>query len=193
MRDEITIGRQEGNTIRLTERNVSRQHARLLKSNGSIAVEDLQSSNGIKVNGRRIDSSTGLSAGDQITIGDYLLALHMDAVEPIASQPTAAVSAPAGHEARTAMIQMPAEPRPPARLVMLSPPAPGAEFALSKERLRIGRAEDSTRGSIIGRSPGSMRKSFARARSFGSVTSEVQTGSVSMARTFSDPPCDAAT
>ena len=142
VRDEITIGRQEGNTIRLTERNVSRQHARLLKSNGSIAVEDLQSSNGIKVNGRRIDASTGLSAGDQITIGDYLLALHMDAAMPVANQPTAAVASPPGHDARTAMIQAPAEPRPPARLVMLSPPAPGAEFALSKELLRIGRAED---------------------------------------------------
>src|SRR6185503_15470220 len=31
VRDEITIGRQEGNTIRLTERNVSRRHARLVK------------------------------------------------------------------------------------------------------------------------------------------------------------------
>jgi hypothetical protein len=33
-------------------------------------------------------------------------------------------------------------PRPPARLVMLSPPAPGAEYALSKVRMRVGRAED---------------------------------------------------
>ena len=29
IRDEITIGRKEGNTIRLTERNVSRRHARI--------------------------------------------------------------------------------------------------------------------------------------------------------------------
>ena len=29
IRDEITIGRKEGNTIRLTERNVSRRHAKL--------------------------------------------------------------------------------------------------------------------------------------------------------------------
>ena len=28
IRDEITIGRKDGNTIRLTERNVSRDHAR---------------------------------------------------------------------------------------------------------------------------------------------------------------------
>ena len=33
-RDEYTIGRKDGNTIRLTERNVSREHARLYKKNG---------------------------------------------------------------------------------------------------------------------------------------------------------------
>ncbi len=137
VRDEITIGRQEGNTIRLTERNVSRRHARLSKANGAFAVEDLESYNGVKVNGRKIDASVSLNAGDQITIGDYLLALQMDAIDGVVSR----TSAPP-HDAKTAMLQAPEEPRPPARLVMLSPPAPGAEFALSKSLLRIGRAED---------------------------------------------------
>ena len=41
VKDEITIGRKEGNTIRLTERNVSRHHARLIRSNGSFFIEDL--------------------------------------------------------------------------------------------------------------------------------------------------------
>ncbi len=40
---EITIGRKEGNAIRLTERNVSRQHARLVRSNGAVFIEDLDS------------------------------------------------------------------------------------------------------------------------------------------------------
>ena len=31
-RDEITLGRGEGNTIRLTERNVSRHHARIYRN-----------------------------------------------------------------------------------------------------------------------------------------------------------------
>ena len=34
VRDEITIGRKEGNTIRLTERNVSRRHARIVIEDG---------------------------------------------------------------------------------------------------------------------------------------------------------------
>ncbi|MBU2567129.1 FHA domain-containing protein, partial [Patescibacteria group bacterium] len=51
IRDEITIGRKEGNTIRLTERNVSRRHAKLVKQSSAIFIEDLNSYNGIKVNG----------------------------------------------------------------------------------------------------------------------------------------------
>src|SRR4051812_6366480 len=78
IRDEITIGRKEGNTIRLTERNVSRKHARLLKQNGSIFIEDVSSYNGIKLNGDRIDGRASVGEGDRIQIGDYQLALKLD-------------------------------------------------------------------------------------------------------------------
>jgi pSer/pThr/pTyr-binding forkhead associated (FHA) protein/tetratricopeptide (TPR) repeat protein len=78
IRDEITIGRKEGNTIRLTERNVSRKHARLLKQNGSIFIEDVSSYNGIKLNGDKIDGRAPVGEGDRIQIGDYQLALKMD-------------------------------------------------------------------------------------------------------------------
>ena len=53
-RDEITIGRLEGNTIRLTERNVSRRHARLVRQNGALYIEDLASFTGVRVNGAKI-------------------------------------------------------------------------------------------------------------------------------------------
>lgn len=122
VRDEITIGRKEGNTIRLTERNVSRRHARLHRSNGSYQLEDLSSYNGVRINGQRIGEATALKAGDQVAIGDYLIALQSE--EVVATPPPA-----------------PEKP-PPARLVMLTPPAPGAEFALGVGAQRIGRAED---------------------------------------------------
>ncbi len=142
VRDEITIGRKEGNTIRLTERNVSRKHARLFKANGAFTIEDLSSYNGIKVNGRKISDPSSLAAGDQVTIGDYLLALQVEAAET-ATEPTTPMASPETADAQTAMIAAPAaESVPPARLIMLSPPAPGAEFALSKARVRFGRAED---------------------------------------------------
>jgi pSer/pThr/pTyr-binding forkhead associated (FHA) protein/tetratricopeptide (TPR) repeat protein len=77
LRDEVTIGRKEGNTIRLTERNVSRVHARLTRKDDSIVIEDL-SRYGVKVNGHRIDGTTDLKIGDSIEIGDYELAVLPD-------------------------------------------------------------------------------------------------------------------
>lgn len=78
VRDEITVGRQEGNTIRLTERNVSRRHARLLRQNGHVIVEDLGSYNGIRVNGEKISGQFQVHDGDLIQIGDYDLAIQSD-------------------------------------------------------------------------------------------------------------------
>jgi ABC transport system ATP-binding/permease protein len=78
IRDEITIGRKEGNTIRLTERNISRRHARLSRRNGQVFLEDLESYNGIKVNGQRIAGQVSVKEGDRIQIGDYALALKLD-------------------------------------------------------------------------------------------------------------------
>ena len=78
IREEITIGRKEGNTIRLTERNVSRRHARILRSNGHVAIEDLNSYNGVRVNGSRIQGRCQLSLSDRVQIGDYLIELKSD-------------------------------------------------------------------------------------------------------------------
>ena len=78
IRDEISIGRKEGNTIRLTERNVSRRHARLLKNNGTVFIEDLDSYNGIKVNGNKIAGRVAITEGDRIQIGDYVLGLKLE-------------------------------------------------------------------------------------------------------------------
>lgn len=72
----VSIGRKEGNTIRLMERNVSRRHARLLKNNGAVFIEDLDSYNGIRINGERIAGRYEVKEGDLVEIGDYHLALQ---------------------------------------------------------------------------------------------------------------------
>ncbi|GAB4110188.1 MAG: hypothetical protein OHK0013_46020 [Sandaracinaceae bacterium] len=147
VRDEVTIGRKEGNTIRLTERNVSRKHAKLRRVNGVFFVSDLKSYNGVRVNGRRIETETELKSGDQIVIGDYQLSLQFEGTDQIdtgaTATATAPMPAPGATDGPTALVAAPpADMGPPARLVMVSPPAPGAEFALTRPRLRIGRAED---------------------------------------------------
>lgn len=105
VRDEITIGRQEGCTIRLTERNVSRRHARLLRSNGSVVVEDLGSYNGIRINGQRIAGTATIADGDLIQIGDYDLAIqHERAAAPPPIPPVQPLdAAPANSDSRTTL------------------------------------------------------------------------------------------
>ena len=99
-RDEYTIGRKDGNTIRLTERNVSREHARLYKKNGknadggpattTVVLEDLTSYNGVFVNGLRVSHAQNLTHGDLVQIGDYRIVLQ-DEVSPEAPSPAVAV------------------------------------------------------------------------------------------------------
>lgn len=84
---EISIGRKDGNTIRLMERNVSRRHARLMRANGSIFIEDLDSYNGIRINGERINGRYEVKEGDLVEIGDYHLALQAADIEDEASPP----------------------------------------------------------------------------------------------------------
>ncbi len=81
IREEITIGRNEGNTIRLTERNVSRKHARLVRADGRLFVEDVEARYGIKKNGTKIDERAPFDEGDVVVIGDYRLTLRPEQAE----------------------------------------------------------------------------------------------------------------
>jgi pSer/pThr/pTyr-binding forkhead associated (FHA) protein len=88
-RDEMTIGRLEGNTIRLTERNISRRHARLSQQNGgALFIEDLTSFTGVRVNGTRIASPTPLREGDEVQIGDYRIVLRGEQQPSVIDRPT---------------------------------------------------------------------------------------------------------
>ena len=76
IRDEFSIGRREGNSIRLTQRNVSRRHARVFRENNGFFVEDLGSYNGVRLNGERIAGRRTLREGDIVQIGDYHLMIQ---------------------------------------------------------------------------------------------------------------------
>jgi hypothetical protein len=86
--DELTVGRaEEGVAFRLSERNVSRRHARFLRANGAVYVEDLGSLTGTRVNGERIDGRRRLREGDLVQIGDYDLALFGEAEAVVPGEP----------------------------------------------------------------------------------------------------------
>lgn len=78
IRNQLNIGREEGNTIRLTERNVSRRHAKLLLKDGQIMIEDLKSYNGVWINGSRINGRSPVRPGDLLEIGDYHLSVQAE-------------------------------------------------------------------------------------------------------------------
>jgi pSer/pThr/pTyr-binding forkhead associated (FHA) protein len=52
--DSLRIGRHTDNDLVLADHRVSRWHARLLRQDGQFLFEDLGSSNGTRVNGRRL-------------------------------------------------------------------------------------------------------------------------------------------
>jgi Protein of unknown function (DUF3662)/FHA domain len=64
-----TVGRSRDADCVLRDPNVSRHHAELRRSpDGEWTIADLGSTNGIKVNGRRV-GSTRLKSGDRVTLG----------------------------------------------------------------------------------------------------------------------------
>ncbi|MGY1735974.1 FhaA domain-containing protein [Geodermatophilus sp. SYSU D00684] len=71
------IGRGTDADIRLPDTGVSRKHADCVLENGTAVVEDLGSTNGTLVNGRRV-SRQALSDGDVIRIGHSVLVYRQD-------------------------------------------------------------------------------------------------------------------
>ncbi|WP_315119017.1 FHA domain-containing protein [uncultured Clostridium sp.] len=73
IKSEITIGRKEGNTFILDDPYISSFHARVYIKNDDYIIEDLDSTNGILINGVRIEERTRLKTGDIIKIGNTIL------------------------------------------------------------------------------------------------------------------------
>jgi serine phosphatase RsbU (regulator of sigma subunit) len=75
------IGRQPNANVHLDSLAVSRQHARIVRSNDNFFVEDLNSSNGTYLNGQRITERAPLTERDTLQIGPYVLALRSTQVQ----------------------------------------------------------------------------------------------------------------
>jgi predicted component of type VI protein secretion system len=93
----VTIGREEGNLLRLNDERVSRFHAKVQQEDGDVILTDLESTNGTRVNGSPIQIRR-LRAGDQISVGRSML--MFGTMEEIAARKTA--ERPAARAAVTA-------------------------------------------------------------------------------------------
>ncbi len=78
--DEITIGRAEDCGVRVFDEAASRRHAVVREVDGRWIVEDLDSLNGLFVNGQRL-AKQELRTGDEITIRNLTMVFVADGAE----------------------------------------------------------------------------------------------------------------
>lgn len=71
-RRELIVGRGEACDVRLDGLQISKQHARLLVSGAGVVIEDLNSTNGVFVNGERTPRAV-IGVSDAAQIGPFIL------------------------------------------------------------------------------------------------------------------------
>lgn len=76
-KQELSIGRSEGNDIVLDGLQISNRHARLIQSGAGVQIEDFNSTNGVYINGTRV-SRQGIVPGDHVQIGSFLLQIDQN-------------------------------------------------------------------------------------------------------------------
>jgi hypothetical protein len=74
----VTIGRSRQCDIVLNDPNVSRQHAEIRPRGGSWVLNDLGSTNGSLLNGRRIEAPEQVRPGDEIEIGTSSIRFELE-------------------------------------------------------------------------------------------------------------------
>lgn len=75
---QVILGRAKGCDVVLDDPAVSRRHARLVRSDRKVTIEDLRSSHGTFVNGQRISTPHSIRPGDLVAIGRFTLKLTAD-------------------------------------------------------------------------------------------------------------------
>src|SRR5436189_5902766 len=68
----VTIGREEGNVLRLNDERVSRFHAKVQFDSGEYILTDLESTNGTRINGNVVQIRR-LRPGDRVGVGRSVL------------------------------------------------------------------------------------------------------------------------
>ena len=73
---ETLIGRSPAHPVHLDDKAVSRDHAAISWEGDGFVIEDLQTTNGTRVNGKRVRSSP-IADGDQLRVGKTILTFHV--------------------------------------------------------------------------------------------------------------------
>ena len=139
---EVVVGRDPAAaSLVIEDPEASRRHASLTPGGSGVKVEDLGSTNGTYVNGERLESPRDASEGDEIRIGNTVLAVHgaIEATrvspipEPVDSGATAVSpipDAPADEPAVPEPVAASGPPEPPAASEPPGPPPAAAPQAV---------------------------------------------------------------
>ncbi len=73
-----TMGRSRQCDVMVDDPNVSREHAEIRPRGGAWVLTDLGSTNGSRLNGRRLDHSEVLKPGDEIELGTTVLTFELE-------------------------------------------------------------------------------------------------------------------
>ena len=72
--DDLVLGREAaGPGLLQGDTQASRQHARIYRAQGALAIEDLGSTNGTFVNAKKLASPVALHLGDRLQVGRTVL------------------------------------------------------------------------------------------------------------------------
>ncbi len=106
--DVTNIGRDITNDIVINDREVSRHHLRLMRGSDGYTIEDLGSTNGTFVNGKRLTGATPLKNGDMIGLGETVTL----AFEVVRSGQDEATPAPDEQRESQQTVESRSEPEP---------------------------------------------------------------------------------
>ncbi len=123
----MAIGRDVASDISITDPEVSRRHARLIRQGQDYFIEDLGSTNGTFVNRARITAPYRLADGDQVGFGETVILSYHAAVAQVPATivgPAASVSPMPDATMAADWSPPPVPPRPAAPAV--APPAAAA-------------------------------------------------------------------
>jgi hypothetical protein len=74
----VVLGRSRQSDVMVDDPNVSREHAEVRPRGGSWVLSDLNSTNGSRLNGRRVDHPEVLKPGDEIELGTTVLTFELE-------------------------------------------------------------------------------------------------------------------
>jgi predicted component of type VI protein secretion system len=134
IQNEITIGRDIGNTIVINDAEMSRKHARLFAQAGGYVLEDTGSTNGTFVNGQRLMGPHLLRPGEVIFFGETVsLAFEAQQFDPNATMVGGRQPAPAAQRSPRDTYMAPA-PQPVQQPMYSGQVPPGPDYELPAEQ-----------------------------------------------------------